>query len=375
MTLEARLKAKAMELGFALAGITHAQPPSSLDHFRSWLARGMAGEMRYLDKGAEARADLQRILPGVQSILMLAMNYHHPTTAEQKVDAKPTGRIARYAQSVDYHHVLWGKLDQLLAWLQREVPACQGRGIVDTAPVLERDLAHRAGLGWFGKNTMLIHPQLGSFFFLAALLVDLRLEPDPPFATEHCGSCTACLDACPTQAFPEPGVLDARRCISYLTIELRGPIPTELRTPMGDWLFGCDVCQEVCPWNHKSIHGRDPDLAPLDELQTPDLEAWLTMPPEALRTRLRSTPLLRPKRAGLLRNLCIVLGNRGDRRAVPLLETALQDPEPLVRGAAAWALGKFSTPTCSAILERALASERDATVLQEIAMAMAPKTA
>src|SRR5258708_23729442 len=175
--------------------------------------------------------------------------------------------MARYAAGPDYHSVLWEKLDRLLEWLQREVPDCNGRGVVDSAPLLERDFARRAGLGWFGKNTMLISKKHGSFFCLGALLVDIELQPHPSPESSHCGTCTACLDACPTQAFPAPGWLDARRCISYLTIELRGSIPEELRRPMGDWLFGCDVCQEVCPWNRKAPPGREPALHPRPRLE------------------------------------------------------------------------------------------------------------
>jgi epoxyqueuosine reductase len=246
--------------------------------------------------------------------------------------------VARYAQGADYHDVLRQRLNQLLAWVQTECPGCQGRGVVDTAPLLERDFARRAGLGWFGKNTMLLHKRLGSYFFLGALLLDLELRPDPPYETSHCGTCTACLEACPTQAFPEPGVLDARRCISYLTIELRGPVPPELREPLGDWLFGCDVCQEVCPWNRKAPPGTEPALQPRPDLVALDPAELLGLSEEAFRRRFRGTALTRAKRRGLLRNAALVLGNCGDPAALPALQRALQDPEPLVREAARWAI-------------------------------------
>ena len=372
MTLESRLKAKAADLGFALAGITSAQPPESYAHFQSWLEKGMAGEMHYLAKGANARRDLNAILPGVRSVVMLAMNYCHKLPSDGALDREPstTGRIAQYAQSADYHHVLWKKLDELLGWLKSVMPDAQGRGVVDSAPILERDLARRAGLGWFGKNTMIIHPHLGSYFFLAALLVTIPLHSDPPFDTDHCGTCTACLDACPTQAFPVPGQLDARRCISYLTIELRRAIPQELRSQMGDWVFGCDVCQEVCPWNHKAPLVHEPALIPLPQLQTPKAQEWLTTPADTLKRDLSPTPLFRPKRAGLLRNVCMVLGNQKQIGALPFLTKALFDEEPLIRGAAAWALGQFNDQHSIEPLTRALQTECDPHARSEIEVAI-----
>ena len=217
------------------------------------------------------------------------------------------------------------------------MPDCHGRGVVDTAPLMERDFARRAGLGWFGKNTMLINKHRGSFFFLGALLVDLELQPDAPHVASHCGTCTACLDACPTQAFTAAGWLDARRCISYLTIELRAPIPEELRPGVGNWLFGCDICQEVCPWNRKAGREALPfshraDLEALDPIEL------LGLSEAAFRQRFGGTALMRTKRRGLLRNAAIVLGNLGSKNAIPALERALLEDEPLIREAAAWAL-------------------------------------
>jgi epoxyqueuosine reductase len=249
--------------------------------------------------------------------------------------------VARYALGADYHDVLRERLNRLLAWLQGERPGCQGRGVVDTAPLLERDFARRAGLGWFGKNTMLLNKRLGSYFFLGALLVDLELRPDAAHETSHCGTCTACLDACPTDAFAGPGWLDSRRCISYLTIELRGEIPTELRPGIGDWLFGCDVCQEVCPWNRKAPLGTEPALQPRPDLEALDPTELLSLSEEEFRRRFRGTALTRTKRRGLLRNAALVLGNRGDPAALPALRQALNDPEPLVREAARWAIARI----------------------------------
>jgi epoxyqueuosine reductase len=271
---------------------------------------------------------------------MVGMSY---APAAETAPIHGPGKVARYARGADYHDVLRGKLKKLLAWIQCEVPGTSGRGVVDTAPLLERDFARRAGLGWFGKNTMLIDKKLGSYFLLGALLLDLELEPDAPFAASHCGTCTACLDACPTEAFVAPGVLDSRRCISYLTIELRGPIPSELREPMGDWVFGCDICQEVCPWNRKAPAGREPALQPRPDLEALDIVEILNLSEEDFRRRFKGTALYRSKRRGLLRNAAIALGNLGDAAALPALEKARTDREPLIREAAEWAIERIRT--------------------------------
>jgi epoxyqueuosine reductase len=335
MSLEQRLKEQARSLGFELAGIAAAGPADSFDRLQSWLARGCAGSMDYMKRHEKARRHPARVLPTVRSVVMVAMNY---LPAREAARPRGTGLVARYARGADYHDVMRAKLNQLLAWAQAEVPGTQGRGVVDTAPLLERDFARRAGLGWFGKNTMLINKKLGSYFFLGALLLDLALEADAPFAANHCGTCTACLDACPTQAFIAPGDLDARRCISYLTIELRGPIADALRRPLGDWLFGCDICQEVCPWNRKAPFGQEPAFQQRPELEALDLAELLALSEEEFRRRFKGTALYRSKRQGLLRNAAIVLGNQGDHAALPALERALADPDPVVREAAAWAI-------------------------------------
>lgn len=352
-SIESRVKEQAHSLGFELVGIAPATPTDGFDRMREWLDQGHAGEMGYMYRQAEARRHPESILPEVRSVVMVGMNYNpgvrgqgsgdrdHGKLADNCNGPKAIGQIARYARGDDYHQVLWRKLKQLLEWIQHEVPGCRGRGVVDTAPLLERDFARRAGLGWFGKNTMLLNKHLGSYFFLGALLLDLALEADRPHDASHCGTCTACLDACPTHAFVEPGVLDSRRCISYLTIELRGPIPEELREPMGDWLFGCDVCQEVCPWNGKAPPGLEPALQARSDLTSINPLDLLTLSEEQFRRRFRGTALMRSKRRGLLRNAAIVLGNQGDASALPALRHALADPDPVVREAAQWAIERI----------------------------------
>jgi epoxyqueuosine reductase len=338
-SLETRLKTHARAIGFELTGIARATAADTFDQFVDWLERDFAGEMEYMSRHARARRHPASILREVRSVVMVGMNYF---ATEGTVRPDLGGRVARYARGADYHDVLRERIGHLLEWLQGEMPGCRGRVVVDTAPLLERDFARRAGLGWFGKNTMILNKRLGSYFFLGALLVDIRLEPDAAHDLKHCGTCTACLDACPTQAFPEPGVLDSRRCISYLTIELKGAIPTELRPALGDWVFGCDVCQEVCPWNTKAPVTQHPALAPRAELETLDPIELLNLSEDEFRLRFRDTALWRTKRRGLLRNAAIVLGNHGDPGGLPALRHALNDPEPVVREAAAWAIERIA---------------------------------
>jgi epoxyqueuosine reductase len=348
--LEDRLKQQARALGFDLAGIAPAAPADSFDRLREWLKRGFAGEMGYMVRHAEARRDPASILPNVRSVVMVGMNYKDEGSEVRgqgsEVGGRESdfrrGRVARYARGLDYHEVLKDRLKRLLKWVQTEVPECRGRGVVDTAPLLERDFARRAGLGWFGKNTMLIDKRLGSYFFLGALLLDIELRADPIHETSHCGTCTACLDACPTHAFTAPGELDSRKCISYLTIELRGAIPVELRSGMGDWLFGCDVCQEVCPWNRKAPSAREPAWEARPDVQALDAVDLLGLSEDAFRQRFRGTALMRPGRSGLLRNAAVVLGNTGDESVLPALRRALTDPDPVVRDAAEWAIAEIS---------------------------------
>ena len=338
-SLESRLKEQAHVIGFDLVGVAPAGPADGFDRLRDWLQRGFAGDMDYMRRHEDARRHPESVLPEVRSVVMLGMNYNPGGKSEEGGSGR--GRVARYARGADYHDVLRDRLNRLLAWLQMERPDCRGRGVVDTAPLLERDFARRAGLGWFGKNTMLLNKRLGSYFFIGALLVDVELRPDAPFEAHHCGSCTACLDACPTAAFVEPGVLDARRCISYLTIELKDAVPMELRNGLGDWIFGCDVCQEVCPWNRKAPAALDAAMLARPELEGLDLIEVLGLSEMEFRQRFRDTALMRTKRRGLLRNAALVLGNNGDETALPALRRALDDAEPLIQEAARWAVGEI----------------------------------
>jgi epoxyqueuosine reductase len=366
------LKEAARALGFELTGACPAISPNGATRLGEWLGRGYAGEMNYIADRRVAYEHPRHVLDGVQSILMLGLPYR---TEEPRRAGQGQGRISRYAWGPDdYHDLIHQKLRRLIGAVNDIAPGARARGVVDTAPLLEREFAQLAGLGWIGKHTLLINKPAGSYFFLAALLIDQPLVYDEPFAADHCGTCRACLDACPTQAFPQPGVLDATRCISYLTIELRGPIPIDLRAGVGDWVFGCDVCQDVCPWNQHAIAGgsgspRDAapgDFQPREGANPVDLLALFALDDEGFRRRYRHTPLWRAKRRGILRNAAIVLGNQRDRSATPVLAKALADAEPLVRGASAWALGRIGDASAVAVLNERKQVERDEVVRREI---------
>ncbi len=358
------LKRRASELGFSLCGVCPAVVPAGAARLAEWLAAGYAGQMHYLAERREAYGDPNRVLDGARSIVMLAMNYR---TAEPAAPREGEGRVSRYAWGeADYHDLIRERLNALVEFLQARDPAAAARGVVDTAPLLEREFAELAGLGWIGKNTLLINRHDGSWFFLAALLTDIELMYDSGRETDHCGTCRACLDACPTGAFPQPYVLDASRCISYLTIELREAIPRELRPGVGDWLFGCDVCQEVCPWNSRAPLSRQAAFGPREGSDPMDAIVLFDLDDAAFRERFRQTPLWRPRRRGLLRNAAIVLGNRPTPAAVPALVRGLNDAEPLVRGACAWALGQHSTTAATRALQERRAVETDSELCREI---------
>jgi epoxyqueuosine reductase len=358
------LKQVAAELGFSQCGVCPAVATPGSRRLDQWLAAGYAGQMQYLADRRDAYADPNRVLDGVRSVFMLAMNYR---TVEPVKPQAGEGRVSRYAWGEsDYHDLIHERLKVLAECLRHRVPGACVRGVVDTAPLLEREFAQMAGLGWIGKNTLLINRHEGSWFFLAALLTDIELVYDAWQEEDHCGTCRACLDACPTGAFPQPYVLDASRCISYLTIELRGAVPIELRPGIGQWVFGCDVCQEVCPWNSRASSSRQTEFVPRDDSNPIDLIGLFDLDDGAFRERFRHTPLWRPKRRGLLRNAAIVLGNRPTPTAIPALVKGLNDAEPLVRGACAWALGRYRQPAAFEALTSRSSMETDVAVLREI---------
>lgn len=338
------IKEEALALGFDLVGIAQAGPFEEtearlLEHIEQGRIAGLAW---FTPDRARFSSDPANLLSGVRSIISLGMSYLNqvPDDEPEQSDG-PHGKIARYAWGKDYHEVLKAKMATLFERIKERTGADEARLLVDTARIVDRSVAQRAGLGFWGKNTNLINKRFGSYFFLAEILTDLELEYDPP-AWGTCGRCTRCIDACPTEAIVEPWSVHNDRCISYLTIELKGAIPTELRPGMGQWIFGCDICQEVCPYNKKAAAGQHSEFAPQKAGDhAPDLLSWLrlTESEEAFRQKFRGTPLLRPKRAGLRRNLAVALGNSGDPATLPALQEALAaEPDPLVGEHIEWAI-------------------------------------
>ena len=312
--LEPLIKAQSYGLGFDLVGITSLGPATTAEAFDQWIARGYEGEMSYMSRWADKRRDSRLPFEGVTSAIVVAMSYG---------GKEPGGPVARYARGDDYHDVMVDRLRQLHRWIDGHVGReVRGKAYVDTGPILERDLARRAGLGWFGKNTMLINPKIGSFFFLGSLFVDLELEADEPFTADHCGTCRRCIDACPTGAIVEPRVLDATRCVSYLTIELKGEIPDSLHPGIGDRVYGCDVCQDVCPWNVRfARENRVPEFAPREVIAEKDARTLagelLAMSDEDFRIAFKGSPMKRAKLRGLQRNAAVVLDNLASAGDVP----------------------------------------------------------
>lgn len=388
----AAIRAAAQAIGFELVGITPAVTPSGFSRLVEWIAEGHHATMEYIPRRLDAYRDPGKVLPGARSVIALAINYNHagitrssqttspplqsrpesPTSDQRRlhesssptshtanrnpprpdaagtqvIDARSTepvlGRVARYAHPErDYHDTIRARLRRLVDEIETAVPSAKARGVIDTAPVLERDFATQAGLGWIGKNTMLIHKGLGSWLFLAAVLVDVELEYDEPHASRHCGTCTRCLEVCPTGAFAGPYVLDARRCISYLTIESRELPPEELRRGMGDWLFGCDLCQEVCPWNRRAPLTTSPDFEPVPGLSALDPRRLLTLTPDEFQAEFGKTPLSRPGWWGLRRNALVVLGNTGSAADLPLLHSL--PPDDSLQPLMTWAITTITT--------------------------------
>ncbi len=326
---------RAHDLGFDDCRITTAEPPRSGVHYQRWIDSGLHGEMGWMARNREKRLDPARILPGLRSIVVLATSYHRGG----EEDGTGAATVARYARYDDYHQVLGERLGELA----RQIAgggAERALWYVDTGPILERDLAQRAGLGFVGKHTNLVSRSLGNWIFLSEILTTRSLDPDPP-EPNRCGRCTRCLDACPTGALPEPFRLDARLCISYLTIELKGPIPEELRPMVGQRIFGCDACLEACPWNRFAREGRTMRSRFRRELAETSLARWAEVGPEEFRVRFRRTPLYRTKWRGLMRNVCVAMGNSGDPGHLPRLRRLARSGEPLVEEHARWAIGRI----------------------------------
>ncbi len=380
--LKDALRATGRELGFAQVGFAPAERPAHADHYLRWLERGWHGEMGYLAREDAVRRRLApaEALPGCRTILVVTRRYADEEGAGPPAGADDPLRpvVARYARGRDYHEEFEERLARLEEAIRALAPGERVLPYVDYGPVLERDHAQRAGLGWIGKNTVLIHPRLGSYLLLGELLTTLAVPPDEPFTADRCGSCTRCIAACPTDAIREARGLDARRCISYLTIELRGPIPRELRPLIGNRVFGCDICQEVCPWNSgrsRSAHAQGDGPEPGRPVPPASMIDWaeelLALDDAGFHERYRASALYRARRAGLLRNLCVGLGNAARPEAVPVLRRALADAAPLVRGHAAWALGQIPSPDARAALSDRLAVEAEERVRGELEAALA----
>jgi len=340
LKLTSMIKEEARRLGFSLVGITSPDPPPHLDEFQDWLRKGYQASMGWIgsDRSLERRSDPRAILPECQSILVLAAPYSPP-----KGNTKG-GNIASYALNQDYHHILESRLEKIVRAIEEwSGGPIANRWYVDTGPILEKEIAMRAGLGWIGKNTLLINREFGSYFFLSEILLGVELSLDEINIETFCGTCTNCLDTCPTGALVEPYVLDSNRCISYLTIEHRGEVPEEIRQRMGDWIFGCDICQIVCPWNKPGAEAPDilKELLPRDELLEIDLVKELVLTQEEFSAKFKGSPIKRSKRRGYLRNVAIALGNQLNRDALRPLADAQADQEPLISSAASWALDKI----------------------------------
>lgn len=380
----------ALDLGFDLAGVAPAGPSPDFDRFQQWLADGHHGDMAYLARRAAERADLLAWEPAARSAILLGVTYARERLPDALRNDPSRGLIAAYAWGDDYHEALKPLLFQLDARLRAATGRTTlGRAFVDSGPVLERSWAQAAGLGFIGKNSCLIAPRHGSWLILAGLLVPETMAPcvwpameiqlhasgstaSRPSPAGTCGRCTRCLEICPTGALLQPHLLDARRCISYLTIELKGAIPRELRPLMGNWIFGCDLCQEVCPWNVRFARpARQTWLQPRSEMAAPRLLDLLALDDDSFRQRFKNSPVRRAKRRGLLRNVCVALGNGRDPAAVQPLIAALNDHEPLIRQHAAWALGRIGGEPARAALHQRLANEADLDTCEEIAHAIA----
>jgi len=370
-SLSRLLREKASELGFDLVGAIPVSRSKTIDIYNSWLKKGYAGSMAYLERHAKLKEDPRQLLPETISLIALGFNYKTVDPSEQVLNAE-IGCISRYAWGDDYHELIRSKLNVLEDFLCRELNAGKlSRSFVDSGPILEREVAQRAGLGWIGKHSNLINWEKGSWLFLAELLVDVKLETELPFTRVDCGSCTICIEACPTEAIIAERTLDARKCISYLTIELKGSIPTEMRPKMANLIFGCDICQEVCPWNKDVPRSNEKGLQPRPENVAPHLIDLMKLDETSFNKRFRNSPIKRAKRRGFLRNVAVALGNWANVEAIPALCLGLDDEEMLVRIHSAWALGQISDLQAKTKLENAKLTEKTPEVLEEIEAALA----
>lgn len=366
-TLTQQIQAYANELGFELVGITPAAHSETIARYREWIENGYAGKMHYLEKHLSLKTDVRQLLAEAKSVISLAMNYYTLDPPKALVQDPGRGQISRYAWGDDYHELIRERLLELVTFIKQTAESeLKTRVCVDTAPIIEREYAQKAGIGWIGKNTNLIHWRSGSWYFLAEVLVNIALESDTPELRGSCGTCTRCIEACPTDAIVEPNVLDSRLCISYLTIELKESIPKALRPEIGNWIFGCDICQEVCPWNSKAVSTTEPGFQPRDGNFAPKLLSLVGMTQEEFSRRFKGSPIKRAKRRGFLRNVLVAIGNWGSQRAVPALKDALVDDEPLVRSHAAWALGRIGGDAAKRTLQKRLTVETEPDVITEI---------
>jgi len=359
-----RIRRKAVGLGFEGFGVARATPGLWRERYRDWIGRDFHGEMAYMARTPEKRGDPKEVLAGAKSVIALSMNYLTREKDLSYLDERATGDVSLYALNKDYHDIILPALKELERALESEFPGASTRAYVDTGPVLEKPLAGQAGIGWIGKHTNLVTEHAGSWYFLAEILIDAPLPESTP-ATDRCGTCQACIDICPTRAIVAPYVLDARRCISYLTIELKGPIPLEFRKAIGNRIYGCDDCQIVCPWNsYAAVTDAGCFQGSSESWRLVDL---IALDDEAFRRRFKGSPIKRLKRRGFLRNVAVALGNSADAGAVGPLTLALKDPEPLVRAHVVWALGELLGPAALALFDEHLAGEAEALVTREIA--------
>ena len=362
MSLTQEIKAKALELGFSKVGISPAERLDERNGLKPWLAAGRAGEMEWMSRHPDKRVDPAKVLLKVQSVIALALNYYTPHSHSED---PLHGKISRYAWGRDYHQVMNNRLKALWEWILKCDPSAEGLYYSDTGPLMDKAWAHKSGLGWIGKHSNVITRNRGSWVFLGEILISLKLDYDVE-SRNYCGSCRRCIDCCPTKAIVAPYVVDARLCISYLTIELRGPIPRELRSMIGSRIFGCDDCQDVCPWNRFALLSTEKEFYPNPRNQLPVLLEMMEMTESEFNERFRHSPVRRARYGGFLRNVAVALGNSLDPSVCGVLERSLNHAEPLVRSHAAWALAEIGSPGSLPALMRAASAETETSVLNEL---------